>query len=376
LIARRAVAASLVTLLATGTVLGTAAAAQEASPRLVGPPAATPLAEPAALPSGDGTGVRLQTALGDIVIGLFTESSPVAAENFLNLVEAGFYDGVGFHRIVPGFVIQGGDPEGTGQGGPGYTIEDEPVVGEYGRGVVAMARTPQPDSQGSQFFIVLDDEARAALDSARTYAIFGRVVEGMEVADAIAAGRSTGPPEDRALDPVIIETAIQEAVVLPPEPSPAPRMDDPELAAQVPATVVGTPLTVQSITGEGIVTGFAPDDPLVLGFQEMANDKGFAMDDLSLVVAGAALPSGMTVDLRGLRVRGADASTLIASFAAVMIGDDDFTGEVVTLGGREVTVLTSDKLTVPVTALASGDVVWLVVTGDEPARDELLAALP
>ncbi len=88
---------------------------------------------------------------------------------------------------MPGFVIQGGDPNGDGTGGPGYTIPDETVVGEYGRGVVAMARTSQPDSAGSQFFIVLDDGARDALDQFRTYVIFGNVVSGMDVVDKIAA---------------------------------------------------------------------------------------------------------------------------------------------------------------------------------------------
>jgi peptidyl-prolyl cis-trans isomerase B (cyclophilin B) len=82
-------------------------------------------------------------------------------------------------------VIQGGDPTGTGTGGPGYTIQDEPVRAQYVRGVVAMARTSQPDSVGSQFFIVLDDDAREALVSANTYQIIGHVTAGMETADAI-----------------------------------------------------------------------------------------------------------------------------------------------------------------------------------------------
>src|SRR5690349_8188998 len=163
---------------------GVPAVAQDPS---LGPPQATPIAEPPEVPSGDGTGVRLQTEQGDIVIGLFTESSPVAAENFLNLVNAGFYDGLTFHRLAPGFVIQGGDPNGDGSGGPGYTIPDEPVVGTYGRGIVAMARSQAPNSQGSQFFIVTDDAAEPALASANTYAIFGRVVEGMDVVDRIVA---------------------------------------------------------------------------------------------------------------------------------------------------------------------------------------------
>jgi cyclophilin family peptidyl-prolyl cis-trans isomerase len=177
-----------------------------ATPRRSGPPAATPMTVPLKAATGDGTTATIHTAKGDIVIELFTESSPVSAENFINLAEAGFYTGVVFHRLVPGFVIQGGDPDGTGTGGPGYTIQDEPVVGTYGRGTVAMARTREPNSQGSQFFIVLADEAGDVLESYRTYDIFGQVSAGMDVVDAIAAMPNTGPDENRALDPVAMES--------------------------------------------------------------------------------------------------------------------------------------------------------------------------
>jgi peptidyl-prolyl cis-trans isomerase B (cyclophilin B) len=168
----------------------------------VGPPAATPLANPPAEPAGDGTTATIETPLGNIVIELYNESAPVAAQNFENLAEAGFYDGVVFHRIVPDFVIQGGDPQATGGGGPGYSIPDEPVVGEYGRGIVAMARTDRPNSAGSQFFIVLSDNAHDALEYYRTYVIFGKVVSGMDVVDRIGAMPNSGPPDNRALDPV------------------------------------------------------------------------------------------------------------------------------------------------------------------------------
>jgi cyclophilin family peptidyl-prolyl cis-trans isomerase len=124
----------------------------------------------------------------------------VAAQNFINLAEAGYYDGVIFHRVVPDFVIQGGDPTGTGTGGPGFTIEDETVVGDYGRGIVAMARVPGvPNSQGSQFFIVLSDNAISARASANNYVIFGEVAEGMDVVDEIAAQPTSG---ERPVDPV------------------------------------------------------------------------------------------------------------------------------------------------------------------------------
>jgi len=155
------------------------------NPDGVHPPSATPNPSPFAEPAGDGTKAIIEVPDGQIVIELYTESAPVASENFINLAEAGYYNGVSFHRIVPGFVIQGGDPEGTGSGGPGYGIKDEEVVGTYGRGIVAMARTQQPDSQGSQFFIVLDDSARPALEQYNTYTIFGNVIEGMDVVDKI-----------------------------------------------------------------------------------------------------------------------------------------------------------------------------------------------
>jgi cyclophilin family peptidyl-prolyl cis-trans isomerase len=121
---------------------------------------------------------------------------------------------------VPGFVIQGGDVENgrkpdvdpslVGTGGPPYRISDDPVTTPYGRGTVAMARTPAPNSQGSQFFIVLDDGARAPLESANTYAILGTVSEGMDVVDAIAAGENSGEPANQALEPVAITGATVE----------------------------------------------------------------------------------------------------------------------------------------------------------------------
>lgn len=167
------------------------------------PPAVTPIpsGEVPEQPAGDGTRARIETDLGDIVIELYTESSPVAAQNFINLAEADYYNGIIFHRVIPEFVIQGGDPTGTGSGGPGFTIPDEPVVGEYVRATVAMARRPGvANSQSSQFFIVLSDSVAEDLPKSDGYAIFGRVVEGMDVVDAIAAAE-TGAG-DRPLDPV------------------------------------------------------------------------------------------------------------------------------------------------------------------------------
>jgi cyclophilin family peptidyl-prolyl cis-trans isomerase len=146
------------------------------------PPSATPLASPLAQPAGDGTTAFIDTKYGRITIELYNQSAPVAAENFINLANAHFYNGVTFHRIVPGFVIQGGDPAGTGAGGPGYTIPDEPVIGNYTRGIVAMARTSAPNSAGSQFFIVLDDSVASTLPKSGGYVIFGKVTDGFRQA--------------------------------------------------------------------------------------------------------------------------------------------------------------------------------------------------
>jgi cyclophilin family peptidyl-prolyl cis-trans isomerase len=167
--------------------------------------AGCPTEQPAPLPAGETRSVTIATDLGDMAIKVEADFSPIAAGNFVALAECGFYDGVVFHRVVPGFVIQGGDPTGTGTGGPGYTIEDEPVTTTYGRGTVAMARTPDPDSVGSQFFIVVDDAAEAALASYNTYQIIGTVTSGMETADAIVAAADAESPSDPvAMDSVTV----------------------------------------------------------------------------------------------------------------------------------------------------------------------------
>jgi cyclophilin family peptidyl-prolyl cis-trans isomerase len=208
-----AAACRLVALLAVLLVGGCAPGA--ASPEALQPPRVTPLAVAPAEPAGSGVTGAIGTSKGDIVIELFDRSSPIAAANFIGLAEAGWYDGVVFHRLVPHFVIQGGDglhgragaidEERIGTGGPGYTIPDEAVVGAYARGIVAMARSSQPNSQGSQFFIVLEDRAGPILESRRTYAIFGRVASGMEAVDAIAAMPNSGEPNHRALEPVAMD---------------------------------------------------------------------------------------------------------------------------------------------------------------------------
>ncbi len=171
-----------------------------------------PTSQPLTLGTEVSNDIAFETTLGTFVVRLAVKNSPIAVSNISALASCNYYDNVIFHRIAymddgTPFVIQGGDPTGTGSGGPGYFIKDEPVVGEYRRGVIAMARSSQPDSQGSQFFVVLDDAAGVPLESARTYAILGEVISGMDVVDAIAALERDG--QDRPIDPPkIISTTV------------------------------------------------------------------------------------------------------------------------------------------------------------------------
>jgi cyclophilin family peptidyl-prolyl cis-trans isomerase len=151
-----------------------------------------PTSQPDPLAAGQTRTVTLETPKGNMALTIRADLSPIAAGNFVALASCGFYDGTVFHRTAAlqdgtPFVIQGGDPTGTGTGGPGYTIQDEPVKTPYKRGTVAMARTSAPNSVGSQFFIVLDDKDGDVLKSANTYQIIGDVTSGMETADAIFA---------------------------------------------------------------------------------------------------------------------------------------------------------------------------------------------
>ena len=171
-----------------------------------------PTSQPATLGSEVSNDIAIETTLGTFVVRLAVKNSPIAVSNMTALASCHFYDNVIFHRIAymedgTPFVIQGGDPTGTGAGGPGYFIKDEPVLGTYQRGVIAMARSSQPDSQGSQFFIVLDDAAAVPLESARTYAIMVEVLSGMYVVDTIAALERSS--DDRPIDPPkIISTTV------------------------------------------------------------------------------------------------------------------------------------------------------------------------
>jgi peptidylprolyl isomerase len=153
--------------------------------------------------------VQLETSMGNITIAL-DPAMPVTAGNFETLVNKGFYNGVIFHRVINGFMIQAGDPTGTGRGGPGYSIQDEYTNhNKNSRGAIAMANTGQPNSGGSQFFINLADNS-ALQDSQfdKNYPVFGKVVEGMDVVDAIGKVQTSGYPYDRPLQNVTIIRAV------------------------------------------------------------------------------------------------------------------------------------------------------------------------
>lgn len=156
--------------------------------------------------------VTIEMADGGIIKAeLYPDIAPNTVNNFISLINHNFYDGVIFHRVIPGFMIQGGDPDGTGMGGPGYSIKGEFTRNgfkndlKHERGVLSMARTMMPDSAGSQFFIM--HETSPHLDG--QYAAFGKVTEGMEVVDRIANAKRNymdRPLEDQVMKRVTVET--------------------------------------------------------------------------------------------------------------------------------------------------------------------------
>lgn len=151
--------------------------------------------------------VTIETNHGTITAELFQERAPETAGNFLKLAQDGFYDGVVFHRVIDDFMIQGGDPDGTGRGGPGYTIDDEfhPELKHDAPGILSMANAG-PNTGGSQFFITL--AATPWLDG--KHAVFGKVVEGMDVVEEIGkveTGRGDRPKEDVVMEAVTVQEA-------------------------------------------------------------------------------------------------------------------------------------------------------------------------
>jgi peptidyl-prolyl cis-trans isomerase B (cyclophilin B) len=141
----------------------------------------------------------LHTSAGPVTVELFDEDAPKTVSNFRKLAADGFYDGLGFHRVIPDFMVQGGCPEGTGRGGPGYTFEDEINQHKIERGALAMANAG-PNTNGSQFFIVTT-EAAPWLDGKHT--VFGRVSDGMDAVSAIEASETDA--SDRPVDSQLIE---------------------------------------------------------------------------------------------------------------------------------------------------------------------------
>jgi peptidylprolyl isomerase len=181
-----------------GTAIATSIVTQAGTPSIN--PLNTAISTP--VQEKDRQRVKLETTKGDIVIALDPEM-PVTAGNFESLVKKGYYNGVIFHRVINGFMIQGGDPTGTGRGGPGYKIPDEFTSHNKNvRGAVAMANSG-PNTGGSQFFInLVDNSIRPTFDS--NYPVFGNVIDGMDVVDAIGKAPTSGSPTDRPLQNITI----------------------------------------------------------------------------------------------------------------------------------------------------------------------------
>jgi peptidyl-prolyl cis-trans isomerase B (cyclophilin B) len=155
--------------------------------------------------------VTIEMENGGVMSGeLYDDIAPITVENFEKLAKEGFYDGLTFHRVIPGFMIQGGCPDGTGMGGPGYTIKGEFRSNgvennlKHTEGVLSMARTMVPDSAGSQFFIMVADAPH--LDG--EYAAFGKIIEGLDVAQDIVKVETD--PMDKPITPVVIKTITVE----------------------------------------------------------------------------------------------------------------------------------------------------------------------
>jgi cyclophilin family peptidyl-prolyl cis-trans isomerase len=148
---------------------------------------------------------EIKTNYGTITAEFYPKDAPQTVNNFICLAKAGYYDNTPFHRIIAGFVIQGGDPTGTGRGGPGYKFNDEPISKDYLKGTLAMANAG-PNTNGSQFFIVLDNLTGRL---PKNYTVFGQVTSGLDVVDKIAAvpvGRSDSGENSKPMQPVTLES--------------------------------------------------------------------------------------------------------------------------------------------------------------------------
>jgi cyclophilin family peptidyl-prolyl cis-trans isomerase len=161
-----------------------------------------------ALVDGKSYTATLDTSIGIITVELLHSVAPKTVNNFVFLASQGFYDGVVFHRVIKGFMIQGGDPTGTGTGGPGYRFEDERVTTPYKLGTLAMANAG-PNTNGSQFFIV---QGPSGTKLPPQYTIFGQVTDGMDVLNAIAAVPVGGPQNSSPRTPVVINRVVVQEV--------------------------------------------------------------------------------------------------------------------------------------------------------------------
>jgi cyclophilin family peptidyl-prolyl cis-trans isomerase/plastocyanin len=237
----------------------------------------------------------ISTAAGDIVIELDVEHAPIAVNNFYCLASDGYYDGTEFHRVAPGFFIQGGDPTGTGEGTPGYTFENEATTGEYPPGSVAMANAA-PDENGSQFFIAIDDLTGLIPDD---YPVFGQVTSGMDVVQEIGAGQVEANDSGEIsapIDPVTIESIEVREVgttIGPPIPAEGPKIGTPEAAAATPEAGPAEPETITVVSkdiffepAEITIEPFTPTT-IVLP-NEGAAAHNFSIDELGIDVDIAA----------------------------------------------------------------------------------------
>lgn len=184
-------------------VVGTISGDDQPSEPVPTPTPATPNPSPTTMPEMTIDQTKSYTAIlhtdkGDVEVALNAKATPITVNNFVSLARRSFYDGTIFHRVIKGFMIQGGDPQGTGAGGPGYQFADEPFTGEYTRGTIAMANAG-PNTNGSQFFIMHQDYPLP-----KNYVIFGRVTKGIEVVDAIATAPVTasGGEASKPITPV------------------------------------------------------------------------------------------------------------------------------------------------------------------------------
>ena len=192
-------------MLCTSMLLMTGCSGSAGTPASNGKPAPKAETDKPATPPAKNRVARMETNKGVIRIEMFEDKAPITTKNFIDLASKGFYDGVIFHRVIDGFMIQGGDPTGTGRGGPGYKIPDEfhPDLKHDGAGILSMANAG-PNTGGSQFFITLGPTPHLN----NRHAVFGKVIEGLDVVKAI--GKVATGPADRPLEDIVMKKVTVE----------------------------------------------------------------------------------------------------------------------------------------------------------------------